>query len=763
MDFYLKESKCMTKRFVLGLIVMMMAIMVTRHATVKAASEDIGPMSKVPFMTQVAAQLGDPCYNEKQQSIHGHNNCGPASVAMAIVSLNKDAYVSVEMAAEAMRGAGLSCNQGYTDPFNSASLNRFLNERGLMRKPITTLDDIKTTLSDGYAVVVLINNAELIKNGIYGTLNDTAANHIIVVTGYNDSGFFINDPLRNSKFVFGTLGNYPVSNELFAKITANTFNAMAIVEMPATTLSTGKQNPYYFLLNASTSDDVARRKGLDATDWGSGYIGTSVQTWDVANVGGANQAWYLEDAGDNSYYIKPYHSDGMCLDVQDESRDNGARVQIFWCTKRDNQRFTFAYVGKHPASLKAGLVDAYRIVAKYSGKVIDVRDNRVQNGAVVHQWTKTDDVSTQIWRLQPEDATKLRPDSECQRNKITSILWPKACAAEVQPTPTPVVVPTITFPGNGHVFRDAWSFTWNNASTSNLFKICRDGNSNECVVSEQRSGGSYQSNSASWAKQQTGKWCATVGVTSTGPWSTAVCFTMSAPRITSPTANQQVRGFWQINWVGDGTIFQMCTDNSFRNCLVNQPVSGGVYRAQNEAWARIQRGNYCARVGVTSIGPWSDTVCFNVDNTISVGGGLYRISSAGTNISLDVKDRKDKNGTIIQIYEFTGNGGSNQKWRFESRGDGFYAIRTAMSSKRCLDVKGNSSGNSAQLQIYDCHWGNNQQFRVVDMGSSRVVIVARNSNRVLDVKGARIKNGTIVQQYDVHGQGNQLWDIAPVR
>jgi hypothetical protein len=326
------------------------------------------------------------------------------------------------------------------------------------------------------------------------------------------------------------------------------------------------------------------------------------------------------------------------------------------------------------------------------------------------------------------------------------------------------VRPTITFPGNGHVFRDAWSFTWNNASTSNFFKICRDGNSNECVVSEQRSGGSYQSNSASWAKQQTGKWCATVGVTSTGPWSTAVCFTMSAPRITSPTANQQVRGFWQINWVGDGTIFQMCTDSSFNNCLVNQPVSGGVYRAQSEAWARIQRGNYCARVGVTSNGPWSDTVCFNVDNTISVGGGLYRISSAGTNLSLDVKDRRDEDGKIIQIWAFTGSGGSNQKWRFESRGNGFYAIRTAMSSKRCLDVKGNSQDNGRNLQIWKCHFDANQQFRVVDMGGGRVVIVARHSGKVFDVKGGvkEIKNGTIVQQYDVHGQRNQLWDIVQV-
>lgn len=234
--------------------------------------------------------------------------------------------------------------------------------------------------------------------------------------------------------------------------------------------------------------------------------------------------------------------------------------------------------------------------------------------------------------------------------------------------------------------------------------------------------------------------------------------------ITSPSVNAMVRGFWKVTWIGNGAKhFQM--RDSFGNFLVNEPVSGNSYQAKNEAWARIQRGTYCAHVGESSNGPWSDSVCFNVDNTISIGGGLYRISSAGTNLSLDVKDRKDEDGKIIQIWAFTGSGGSNQKWRFASRGDGFYAIRTEMSSKRCLDVKGNSQDNGRNLQIWKCHFDANQQFRVVDMGSGRYVIVARHSGKVLDVKGGvrEIKNGTTVQQYDVHGQGNQLWEIVQVR
>ena len=246
-------------------------------------------------------------------------------------------------------------------------------------------------------------------------------------------------------------------------------------------------------------------------------------------------------------------------------------------------------------------------------------------------------------------------------------------------------------------------------------------------------------------------------------------FQLTRLLITPPPVNDLRNVAWAgiVSWTGTGAKhFQMC-DSSFRNCLVNEPVSGYSYRAKNEAWARIQRGNYCARVGESSDGPWSDAVCFTVDNTVTTfGGGLFRISVAEDRNyrSLDVKDRMNKDGQDVQIWELKNGGGSNQKWRLEPRGDGFYAIRPSSSfSNRCLDVSGNSPDNSRKLQIWNCHYGANQQFRVVDMGRGRYVIVARHSGKVLDVRGANIKNGTSVQQWNIHGERNQLWEIVSVR
>jgi hypothetical protein len=237
---------------------------------------------------------------------------------------------------------------------------------------------------------------------------------------------------------------------------------------------------------------------------------------------------------------------------------------------------------------------------------------------------------------------------------------------------------------------------------------------------------------------------------------------MDPLRITSPSANQTLRGWWEVRYAGNGSQIQVC-DASFRNCLVNESVSGGVYRARHDWWARIQRGTYYARIGASSTGPWSSAVPFSVDNTATIGPGLFRISVIGSNQSLDVKDRKDKNGQGVQIWEFTG-GGSNQKWRIEQASDGYYYIRPSASfSNRCLDVSGNSSGNGAQLQIYSCHWGANQQFRFIDMGNGRYSIQARHSGKVFDVKSAKIKNGSTVQQYDAHGGNNQLWQLVSVR
>lgn len=79
--------------------------------------------------------------------------------------------------------------------------------------------------------------------------------------------------------------------------------------------------------------------------------------------------------------MRLYDAPNKCLDVKDVSYDNGAPLQIYDCLPSQfNQQFYFFYV---PGS---GTPGRYQIVARHSGKCLDVRDVSYAPGAVVQQW-----------------------------------------------------------------------------------------------------------------------------------------------------------------------------------------------------------------------------------------------------------------------------------------------------------------------------------------------------------------------------------------
>jgi hypothetical protein len=67
---------------------------------------------------------------------------------------------------------------------------------------------------------------------------------------------------------------------------------------------------------------------------------------------------------------------------------NGARINLWWETGGDNQLF-------RPEPVEPGYV---RLVAKHSGKVVDVGGVSTADGAVLQQWDWTGG-GNQRWRL----------------------------------------------------------------------------------------------------------------------------------------------------------------------------------------------------------------------------------------------------------------------------------------------------------------------------------------------------------------------------
>lgn len=98
------------------------------------------------------------------------------------------------------------------------------------------------------------------------------------------------------------------------------------------------------------------------------------------------------DAADSTistgYYLIKGVGSGKYLDVTDESKENGARLQI-WdkFALHQNQVFYLTPVG-----------DYWKIISYNSHKVIEVRDSRTDNGAPVAQWDYAN-IACQQWSI----------------------------------------------------------------------------------------------------------------------------------------------------------------------------------------------------------------------------------------------------------------------------------------------------------------------------------------------------------------------------
>ncbi|WP_227002138.1 RICIN domain-containing protein [Aeromonas schubertii] len=99
-----------------------------------------------------------------------------------------------------------------------------------------------------------------------------------------------------------------------------------------------------------------------------------------------------------------------------------------------------------------------------------------------------------------------------------------------------------------------------------------------------------------------------------------------------------------------------------------------------------------------------------------------------------------RNGNRLQLWDC--HGGDNQRFRLD--GD------WVRIGDKCLDVSGNDRDPGARVIAWDCHGGSNQQWRW-----ERGRLVSRSSGLCLDVERGRSESGTPVLLWTCHGGDNQ--------
>ena len=155
--------------------------------------------------------------------------------------------------------------------------------------------------------------------------------------------------------------------------------------------------------------------------------------------------------------------------------------------------------------------------------------------------------------------------------------------------------------------------------------------------------------------------------------------------------------------------------------------------------------------------------------------GYMIISALDSNYVLDLSGGKAGNGANVQLY--IGNGSDAQNWNIEkfvskyeqldalantnknTIADGKYVIRTALNSSFGLDVKGGSTSNYGNIQLYLNNDSTAQAFKVSHDAKGYVTFTNVNSGKALDVSGGIASNGRNVQQYTSNGTRSQKWII----
>lgn len=136
----------------------------------------------------------------------------------------------------------------------------------------------------------------------------------------------------------------------------------------------------------------------------------------------------------------------------------------------------------------------------------------------------------------------------------------------------------------------------------------------------------------------------------------------------------------------------------------------------------------------------------------------YKIINRNSGKAMDAAGTA--NGSNVQQYAYWG--GDNQLWKIEDVGGGYYKF-TGKQSGRVVDISGKSTADGGNVIIYSSNGGTNQQFSITSIAGGYYQILNRNSGKAVEVAGSSTSDGGNVQQYIYSGGNNQQWSIVQVQ
>ncbi len=416
-----------------------------------------------------------------------------------------------------------------------------------------------------------------------------------------------------------------------------------------------------------------------------------------------SQSEYHKFTLKNGYQLVAKHS-GRCLDVKDGSTANTATLQQWDClSPQTNQNQVFSLVPQGNAY--------YQIVARHSNRCVDVTNGSQSQGTVLQQYDCIGAGQTnQIWQGVPVEQSGANA-------YVHFVAKHSGQCMDVQGQQTGNGAPVTQWGCLGNQANQLWTFR---SVESNQVPVRA-----YITVDETLNG-------------QPG-YITFHGNVDAGGYSLAGKYVnVNFQREVSPGNYQTVDGeTLHLNVDGSGhyVYYYWGIGTGQWRTRVVFPGAGPLAQAESDYhYFQIKSGyrfkfRHSGRCLSTSGGGTSngtpliqwdcspspnpgDGQVFSVVPVNPVGGGYFQIRpDSAHNKCVDVAGVSQSDGAPLQLWDCLGEGQTNQIWHIVPiAGQPPWFASIAKHSNRCMDVAGVSTANGARVQQWGCYWGGNQQW-----------------------------------------------------
>lgn len=145
---------------------------------------------------------------------------------------------------------------------------------------------------------------------------------------------------------------------------------------------------------------------------------------------------------------------------------------------------------------------------------------------------------------------------------------------------------------------------------------------------------------------------------------------------------------------------------------------------------------------------------------VGISSGNYTLKNVASGKCLDVYTGSTANGTNVQTWET--NGKISQQFQLEkvnAIAPGYYFIMPSWNANLAVEVKGISTANGANVQVWSKTNKDHQKWQLKVNSDGSYSVLNANSGKALDIEGKSTASGTNVSQFTNNSTSNQKWDI----